>query len=97
MAKKLRTPKEHTTDPAAQQMLIRADELALGTAFSRADRMSPCNIGSAGMCCKLCGMGPCRLTKEGDTGICGATIFNHAPPPHCGGSSRKCLLLSLPH
>jgi carbon-monoxide dehydrogenase catalytic subunit len=74
MAKKLRTPEEHTTDPAAQQMLIRADELSLGTAFSRADRMSPCNIGSAGMCCKLCGMGPCRLTKEGDTGICGATI-----------------------
>ena len=74
MAKKLRTPEEHTTDPAAQQMLIRADELALGTAFSRADKMSPCNIGSAGMCCKLCGMGPCRLTKEGDTGICGATI-----------------------
>ena len=33
MAKKLRTPKEHTTDPAAQQMLIRADELALGTAL----------------------------------------------------------------
>jgi carbon-monoxide dehydrogenase catalytic subunit len=26
------------------------------------------------MCCKLCGMGPCRLTKDGQTGICGATI-----------------------
>jgi carbon-monoxide dehydrogenase catalytic subunit len=74
MAKKIRTPEERSIDPAAQQMLIRADELKIGTAFSRADKMSPCNIGSAGMCCKLCGMGPCRLTKEGDTGICGATI-----------------------
>lgn len=74
MARKVRTPEERTIDPAAQQMLIRADELKIGTAFSRADKMSPCNIGSAGMCCKLCGMGPCRLTKEGDTGICGATI-----------------------
>ncbi len=74
MAKKARTPEEHTIDPAAQEMLIRADELKIGTAFSRADKMSPCNIGSAGMCCKLCGMGPCRLTKEGDTGVCGATI-----------------------
>ena len=74
MAKKPRTPEERTIDPAAQQMLIRADELKIGTAFSRADKMSPCNIGSAGMCCKLCGMGPCRLTKEGDTGVCGATI-----------------------
>lgn len=55
-------------------MLIRADELGLGTAFSRADEMSPCNIGAAGMCCKLCGMGPCRLTKDGQTGVCGATI-----------------------
>jgi carbon-monoxide dehydrogenase catalytic subunit len=36
--------------------------------------MVPCNIGGAGMCCKLCGMGPCRLTKEGQTGVCGATI-----------------------
>ena len=55
-------------------MLIRADELGIGTAFSRADQMVPCNIGSAGMCCKICGMGPCRLTKDGQTGVCGATI-----------------------
>jgi carbon-monoxide dehydrogenase catalytic subunit len=74
MAKKTRTPEERSTDPAAQQMLIRADELGIGTAFSRADDMVPCNIGGAGMCCKICGMGPCRLTKDGQTGVCGATI-----------------------
>ncbi|MDO9303289.1 MAG: hypothetical protein Q7T89_18005, partial [Anaerolineales bacterium] len=27
-----------------------------------------------GMCCKNCGMGPCRLVKNGDVGICGATL-----------------------
>src|SRR5512143_2928957 len=69
-----RSYEERTSDPAAQQMLIRADELGIGTAFSRADDMVPCNIGGAGMCCKLCGMGPCRLTKDGQTGVCGATI-----------------------
>ena len=74
MAKKKRTPQEFSTDPAAQEMLIRAEELGIGTAFTRADDMAPCNIGSAGMCCKICGMGPCRLTKDGSTGICGATI-----------------------
>lgn len=74
MAKKKRTPEEFSTDPAAQQMLIRAEELGIGTAFTRADDMAPCNIGGAGMCCKICGMGPCRLTKDGSTGICGATI-----------------------
>ena len=74
MARKKRTPEEQSIDPAAQQMLIFADELGISTAFSRADNMAPCNVGSAGMCCKLCGMGPCRLTKEGQTGVCGATI-----------------------
>jgi len=74
MARKRRTPQEASKDPAAQELLIRADELGIGTAFSRADDMAPCNIGAAGMCCKICSMGPCRLTKEGSTGVCGATI-----------------------
>lgn len=74
MAKEKRTHEERTTDPAAQEMLYRADELGLSTAFTRVDELVPCNIGGAGMCCKLCGMGPCRLTKDGMTGICGATI-----------------------
>ncbi|HEX9839307.1 MAG TPA: anaerobic carbon-monoxide dehydrogenase catalytic subunit [Anaerolineales bacterium] len=65
---------EYSTDPAAQQMLIRAQELGIGTAFTRADNMVPCNIGAAGMCCKQCGMGPCRLTKNGEVGVCGATL-----------------------
>src|SRR5512136_2982488 len=69
-----RTYEEQSADPAAQEMLSRADELGLKTAFSRADELAPCNIGGAGMCCKICGMGPCRLTKDGQTGICGATI-----------------------
>src|SRR5574341_171544 len=73
MAKK-RTVVERTIDPAAQAMLIRADEIGVGTAFSRADEMVACNIGAAGMCCKMCGMGPCRLTKDGMTGACRATI-----------------------
>jgi carbon-monoxide dehydrogenase catalytic subunit len=74
MARAKRENTERTADPAAQEMLIRADELGLSTAFSRADDLVPCNIGAAGMCCKICGMGPCRLTKDGQTGICGATI-----------------------
>jgi len=74
MAKNKRTPEQHSIDPAAQEMLVRAEQMGLQTAFSRADDLAPCNIGSAGMCCKICGMGPCRLTKDGQTGVCGATI-----------------------
>ncbi len=72
--KKGRTPEERSIDPAAIEMLRRADELGLETAFHRADQMAPCPIGASGMCCKVCFMGPCRLVKDGQTGICGATI-----------------------
>ena len=46
---KKREIKEYSTDPAAQEMLTRAEEMGIGTAFTRADSMAPCNIGGAGM------------------------------------------------
>jgi anaerobic carbon-monoxide dehydrogenase catalytic subunit len=39
--------------------------------------MKPCPIGASGACCKICSMGPCRLTgktEDEKTGICGATL-----------------------
>ena len=72
--KKGRSPEEKSIDPAAQEMLIWADELGLETAFDRADQMAPCPIGANGTCCKVCFMGPCRLVKEGQTGVCGADV-----------------------
>ena len=71
---KKRELNEYSTDPAAREMLKRAEELGIDTAFTRADKMVPCNIGAAGLCCKQCGMGPCRLTKNGEVGVCGATL-----------------------
>ncbi|HKZ55795.1 MAG TPA: anaerobic carbon-monoxide dehydrogenase catalytic subunit [Anaerolineales bacterium] len=72
--KKARTPEQRSIDPAAQEILIRADELGIATAFSRAEQMAPCPIGATGMCCKVCFMGPCRLVKDGQTGVCGANV-----------------------
>src|SRR4030067_2145379 len=102
-----RSQEDRTADPAAGEMLIRADELGLSTAFSRAEEMVPCNIGGAGMCCKQCGMGPCRLTKEGQVGGCGATIdtiqvrnlvgppaARPGPPSRYGGVGRAHELLA---
>lgn len=74
MAKKMRTPEEASIDPATQELLARAEKLGISTAFSRADQMVPCPIGAVGMCCKNCSMGPCRLTKDGQVGVCGATL-----------------------
>jgi len=65
---------DRTIDPAAKVMLERAAELEISTAFDRVDEMKPCPIGAKGSCCKNCAMGPCRLTKEGQVGICGATV-----------------------
>ena len=74
MAKKLRTPEEASHDPACIALLQLACDNEIETAFSRADSMAACPIGADGMCCKVCGMGPCRLVKKGQTGICGATL-----------------------
>jgi len=65
--------KEKTIDPAVQEMLELAEERGISTVFSRAEKMKPCPIGRGGVCCRNCFMGPCRLTKEGQTGLCGAS------------------------
>jgi carbon-monoxide dehydrogenase catalytic subunit len=70
----MRKPEERSVDPAAIQMLQIAETSGMETAFSRADSMSPCPIGADGLCCRNCFMGPCRLVKEGQVGVCGATV-----------------------
>ena len=64
---------DKTIDPTIKTMLEISEAEGLSTAFSRAAAMKPCPIGSKGACCSNCAMGPCRLVKEGQTGICGAT------------------------
>lgn len=63
---------------ASQQMLGIAAEKGIETVFDRAADMRPCPIGAAGICCKNCAMGPCRVTsgkdgKPAKVGLCGAT------------------------
>ncbi len=78
---KLADPINSSIDKATQEMIARAQELGVETAFDRAEKLKPCNIGTQGICCKNCAMGPCRLplTKSTDLdnddrkGICGAT------------------------
>ena len=45
------------------------------TVFTRSKSLKPCPIGASvsGVCCKNCGMGPCRV-REGTEGLCGATL-----------------------
>ena len=66
--------KIRTIDPAAVEMLQVAEAQGLPTAFDRADAAAPCPIGAGGACCKMCGMGPCRLVGKTKVGVCGATL-----------------------
>lgn len=73
---KSKEPRKKTIDPAALEILAKADSEGISTVFSRVDEMKACPIGAAGSCCQLCAMGPCRLVGKGaeeKTGICGAT------------------------
>jgi len=65
-------------DPAVHEMLARAEELGLETAWDRYEAQLPqCGFGELGLCCRHCNMGPCRISpfdEEGPkAGVCGAT------------------------
>jgi len=60
-------------DPVVVEMLKKAEAEGVSTAFKRADETKPCPIGHEGSCCKICFMGPCRLTGKTTVGLCGAT------------------------
>ena len=62
-----------TPDPAVREMLAVADQLGIETPFDRFDQQKPhCSFGLAGVCCKVCNMGPCRVTSKSPRGVCGA-------------------------
>ncbi len=64
---------EQTPDPAVREMLLRAEQIGLDTAFDRFDCQKPqCSFGLSGTCCKICNMGPCKITPKSPKGVCGA-------------------------
>jgi anaerobic carbon-monoxide dehydrogenase catalytic subunit len=73
--------KIRSIDNAAITLIEKAQKENVSTVFFRADELKPCPIGVEESCCKICGMGPCRLPrpkKAGEekdrAGVCGATI-----------------------
>ena len=35
-----------------------------------------CGFGEAGTCCRICSMGPCRITPKAPRGICGCVVYS---------------------
>ena len=64
---------EQTPDPAVREMILRMEQIGIDTAFDRFDQQQPqCAFGLSGTCCKICNMGPCRITPKSPKGVCGA-------------------------
>lgn len=64
---------EHTPDPAVKELIHNMEKVGLETVFDRFDAQKPhCTFGMAGICCKNCNIGPCRITKKSPRGVCGA-------------------------
>lgn len=64
---------EQTPDPAVKQMMLNMEQIGIDTAFDRFDKQKPqCSFGLSGGCCKICNMGPCKITPKSPRGVCGA-------------------------
>jgi len=74
MAEKVvRKPDERAWDAASVQMIEKAQVDCTDTCFNRADAQAiGCKFGESGVCCRICYMGPCRITPKTPVGVCGA-------------------------
>jgi carbon-monoxide dehydrogenase catalytic subunit len=68
-------PKERSSDKAAQEMIARMAQAGQQNAWDRLETQLPqCGFGKQGICCRICAMGPCRITKKATLGVCGADV-----------------------
>ena len=65
--------KKVTIEPGLQGLVDSMNEQGIDHCWVRHKKQSPrCKFGSDGICCRICFMGPCRITKKADRGVCGA-------------------------
>ena len=66
-------PEKRSSDKASQEMIQHMADAGLQNAWDRLDAQQPqCGFGKQGICCRICTMGPCRISKKAPLGICGA-------------------------
>ncbi|WP_457575489.1 anaerobic carbon-monoxide dehydrogenase catalytic subunit [Desulfomarina sp.] len=73
MAEKKRNVEDMTIWEDARQMLRKAERDGIETVWDRLEHQTPhCRFGESGVCCRICTMGPCRISKKAPLGVCGA-------------------------
>ncbi|AMK10789.1 anaerobic carbon-monoxide dehydrogenase catalytic subunit [Pseudodesulfovibrio indicus] len=64
---------DQAPDPAVREMVKYMDEQGVENCFDRFDKQKPhCTFGLAGVCCRICSLGPCKITERSPRGTCGA-------------------------
>ena len=64
---------KRSADPAAEAVLEKTTAGEIETAYTRHDSQGKrCPFGETGLCCRICEMGPCRISKKNPRGVCGA-------------------------
>lgn len=73
MSQKGKKIEDRVSDPASIEMIMKAERECVDTCFTRVDLQSAiCAFGQKGICCRICHMGPCRITDRAPKGVCGA-------------------------
>ncbi len=62
-------------EAATNSLLENAQKVGADTWQQRVKNQTPhCGFGEAGTCCRICSMGPCRITPKAPRGICGCDV-----------------------
>ena len=62
-------------EAATNSLLENAQKVGADTWQQRVKNQTPhCGFGEGGTCCRICSMGPCRITKKAPRGICGCDV-----------------------
>ena len=73
MPKKEIETQDRVWDTASLELLEKAKTESIETCFTRMDtQRNQCKFGSGGLCCRICHMGPCKITSRSPRGVCGA-------------------------
>ncbi len=69
----MKPAEERACDPASVEAIHKAEQDCVDLSFFRMDKqMNQCTFGTKGLCCRICHMGPCRITAKSPLGVCGA-------------------------
>ncbi len=73
MEKERKRPEDRAVDAASVETIRKAEKDNVRLSFFRLDEQgNQCGFGKSGVCCRICHMGPCRITAKNRFGVCGA-------------------------